>query len=140
MPPPDIAFEAKRVDSLFQQLTEAIHQSDLHNETSHGISKSEASDTFGRYRIWAGNIGAFQHIESKSSLAYRIRDAPKIAAQIADLLDDVAESLDDGKRPCFVVIMFLTVMFSVPDSIECPRESYSAFTWECRISRTYRTR
>lgn len=51
-------------------------------------------------------ILALQHIESKSALAYRIREAPKIAAQIADLLDDVAESLDDGERPSFVVIMF----------------------------------
>ncbi|CZR61999.1 uncharacterized protein PAC_11896 [Phialocephala subalpina] len=64
--------------------------------TGFGISESEVSDTLGRYRIWAGNIGAFQHSELKISLSFRICDAPKIAARIAELLGDIAESLDDA--------------------------------------------
>ncbi len=52
--------------------------------------------SLGRFTIWAGNIGALQPFESKSSLDYRLRDAQKIAIQIAGLLDDLAELLEDG--------------------------------------------
>ncbi|KAH7330210.1 hypothetical protein BKA65DRAFT_554201 [Rhexocercosporidium sp. MPI-PUGE-AT-0058] len=43
-----------------------------------GLSATEAIDALGRFRIWAANI-----------------DAPKIAKQITELLDELAESLDD---------------------------------------------
>lgn len=93
---PPIAHDAKRVDRLFRQVAEALRQGNFQNDVSQGISKSEVSDTLGRYRIWTGNIGVFQQSEPKSSLSFRIRDAPKIRGQITELLDDIAESLDDA--------------------------------------------
>jgi hypothetical protein len=123
---PVIAQEAKTVDSLFQQLTEGLRQSGIHHGSSHGISESEVSDAFGRYRIWAGNIGAFQPIETKSSLAYRIRDAPKIEAQITELLNDVAESLDDGKESSFIYKKFLIVTFIACQIVSNVRENRTA--------------
>jgi hypothetical protein len=52
--------------------------------------------TVGRFKIWAGNIGAFQPFDLKSSLDFRLRDTPKISTQILEILDDLAESLEDG--------------------------------------------
>ena len=61
------------------------------------ISNSMICDELDRYRIWAGNIGAFQEAQSPVSLDYRLRAQPKIANQIIELLEDVEEALKDGK-------------------------------------------
>lgn len=82
-----------------------LQQPDLTSQT--GISEAEAVDIHGRFRIWAGNVGAFQNSDIKSSLDYRLRDAPKIATQIIELLDELAESLDDGMS--FPVSLFLCI-------------------------------
>jgi hypothetical protein len=79
---------------LFERLNELSLQPG--EQQNNIIPISEALDGLGRFRIWAGNIGAFQRFESKSSLDYRLRDAKKIAIQIVGLLDDLAESLEDG--------------------------------------------
>lgn len=72
----------------------------LFNELSHlpGATPSvqtSLNDHLGRFRIWAGNIGAFQENPLPSSLDYRLREAPKVAEQIRDLLDDLCETLRD---------------------------------------------
>lgn len=53
-------------------------------------------EQLGRLKIWAGNIGAAQNAHIKTSLQYRVRDAPKIANYIMDLLLDLAEDLNGG--------------------------------------------
>lgn len=52
-------------------------------------------DQLGRFKIWAGNIGAFQELPLPSSLDYRLREAPKVADQIRELLEDLIETLQD---------------------------------------------
>ncbi|KAF2241838.1 hypothetical protein BU26DRAFT_407990, partial [Trematosphaeria pertusa] len=47
-----------------------------------------------RFRIWAGNLGAFQRLPSEASLDYRLRYSRKIAAQIEELLTDLLNTLD----------------------------------------------
>jgi hypothetical protein len=89
-----IASRAKSCVELFERLNELTLQPD--EQQNDNIPTSEAVDGLGRFKIWAGNIGAFQRFESKSSLDYRLRDALKIAVQIVSLLDDLAESLEDG--------------------------------------------
>lgn len=84
---------------LFEALNEIFSQPN--QQSQYGLSGSEVRDSLGRFRIWAGNIGALQKFASKSSLDYRIREAPKIGAQIISILDDLAESLEDGVYdPC----------------------------------------
>ncbi|KAK4182850.1 hypothetical protein QBC35DRAFT_478707 [Podospora australis] len=51
---------------------------------------------FSRFKVWAGNIGA--HRSGRSSLDYRLRDASNIRAQVINLLEDLAESLNDGSE------------------------------------------
>ncbi|KAI9857183.1 MAG: hypothetical protein M1813_008545 [Trichoglossum hirsutum] len=62
-------------------------------------------DELDRFRIWAGNIGALQHVKVRSSLDYRLRDAPKLGDQISRLLVDLNTALADvcsiasGRKP-----------------------------------------
>jgi hypothetical protein len=89
-----IALRAKKCVGLFEDLVELLRQPD--HQQAYGISDTEITDAFGRFKIWAGNIGAFQQIELKSSLDFRLREVPKISIQILEILDDLAESLEDG--------------------------------------------
>lgn len=88
-----IASRAKRSLLNLERLVGVLEQPGYE---SIGISASEAVDILGRFKIWAANIGAFQDINIKSSLEFRVRDAPKIASQITELLDELTESLDDS--------------------------------------------
>ncbi|TVY27474.1 Exocyst complex component [Lachnellula hyalina] len=88
-----ISSRAKKCIELFDELLGLPRKSDaLDGEDA---CAAEAVDCLGRFKIWAGNIGALQRPESQSSLDYRLRDASKIAAQIVDLLDELAESIED---------------------------------------------
>ncbi|KAH7403443.1 hypothetical protein BKA64DRAFT_450220 [Cadophora sp. MPI-SDFR-AT-0126] len=87
-----IASRAKRSLALLERLIELLKKP---GQESIGLFASEAVDALDRFRIWASNIGAFQDINVKSSLEYRIRDAPKIANQITELLGELIESLED---------------------------------------------
>ncbi|KAG4435673.1 hypothetical protein IFR05_008839 [Cadophora sp. M221] len=87
-----IASRAKGCLAQLERLVGLLKQPD---QQPIGLSATEAVDTLGRFRIWAANIGALQDIHTKSSLAYRVRDAPKISKQITELLDELAQSLDD---------------------------------------------
>jgi hypothetical protein len=77
-----IASRAKKCLELFTALVALPHQPN--EQPGHDLSAAEAVDCLGRFKIWAGNLGAFQQFESKSSLDYRLRDASKISTQIVD--------------------------------------------------------
>lgn len=62
------------------------------------LRQDDIEDQDGRFRIWAGNLGAFQKLPSKSSLDYRLRESPKVAIQVQELLQDLHRALDDSKR------------------------------------------
>lgn len=62
----------------------------------HIIPRDECLDELGRFRMWANNIGAFLHIEHRNSLDFRLREAFTITSRMAELLEDLAESLGDG--------------------------------------------
>ncbi|KAH8749410.1 hypothetical protein F5882DRAFT_488661, partial [Hyaloscypha sp. PMI_1271] len=55
----------------------------------------QVGDSYGQFKIWAGNIGALQPIQSASSLDYRLREVPKVSKQVVTLLQDLDESLED---------------------------------------------
>jgi hypothetical protein len=60
------------------------------------ISHLQIVDSYGQFKVWAGNIGALQSVESTSSLDYRLREVPKVSKQVVALLQDLAEALKDG--------------------------------------------
>jgi hypothetical protein len=57
-----IALRAKKCAGLFEDLVELLRQPDLQ---AYEISDTEATDAFGRFKIWAGIIGAFSRSISK---------------------------------------------------------------------------
>ncbi|KAI9853576.1 MAG: hypothetical protein M1813_002056 [Trichoglossum hirsutum] len=64
---------------------------------------SAIDDELGRFRIWAGNIGALRH--GPPSLDHRLREASRVRQHILDVLYDLCFSLDEassivsGSRP-----------------------------------------
>lgn len=57
------------------------------SQDSGQVELSEVTDELGRFRIWAGNIGA--HRKGRSSLDYRLRDASHIKKKVQTLLEDL---------------------------------------------------
>ena len=61
------------------------------------LSSDGCTAQLGRFRIWALNIGALQDAHLPTSLEYRLREAPKLVDRIVELLEDIEESIEDGK-------------------------------------------
>lgn len=89
-----IASHATLCVRYFDELKLLLQDSDPQKHV--GISYSAACDELGRFRIWAGNIGALQDNREQTSLDFRLREAPRIAHQAVELLQDLMESLEDG--------------------------------------------
>ncbi|RYP19184.1 hypothetical protein DL765_003499 [Monosporascus sp. GIB2] len=51
------------------------------------------NDELARFKLWSGNIGA--HRAGRSSLDYRLRDSSRLREQVAKLLDELTQSLDE---------------------------------------------
>src|SRR5579871_6890938 len=51
-------------------------------------------DEFGRFKVWAGNIGALQH--GPASLDERLQNAAHVRIQVLENLIDLATSLEQG--------------------------------------------
>ncbi|TKA60163.1 hypothetical protein B0A55_11454 [Friedmanniomyces simplex] len=49
-------------------------------------------DNLARFRIWAGNIGAYHSPHDKRSADYRLRDGPEVRAQLIELLDELIDN------------------------------------------------
>jgi hypothetical protein len=86
------------------------------------LSYDESCGHVGRFRIWANNIGSLQDVSKTTSLEYRLRDAPKIIQRILELLEDINESLDDGKWDLKLLVPDLTVDHSYKHSFWRTRE------------------
>ncbi|KAK7425122.1 hypothetical protein QQX98_000036 [Neonectria punicea] len=89
-----IATHSKACLRLFESLSDLITSK---NAPIDGFTQTQVLDHYGQLRVWASNIGALQPRHTASSLDYRLRDAPKIAAEVVSLLGDLAETLEDGK-------------------------------------------
>ena len=61
---------------------------------------SQVENNLTRFRIWAGNVGAWRKTKSRTSADYRLRDAPEIRTRILRLLDDVYDT-NEGARSSF---------------------------------------
>lgn len=59
------------------------------------VSLLKLQNELSRFKVWSGNIGA--HQKGRSSLDHRLRDASNIRDQVVELLEDLKESLKNGK-------------------------------------------
>jgi hypothetical protein len=60
------------------------------------LSPLSVEDQLGRYKVWAGNLGALRR--GRSSLDYRLRDASFIVKNVSHLLRSLQDSLARGQR------------------------------------------
>lgn len=77
------------------KLNTLLHALEARGETrGDELSVLAVEDQVGRFRLWAGNIGAFQ--EGRSSLDYRLRDAKFMAQNVQRLLDSLQVAAGKG--------------------------------------------
>jgi hypothetical protein len=77
------------------KLSSILHNADCERRSA--LTQSYVEDFSARFRIWAGNLGAFQRLPARASIDHRLRESPKIATQIQDLLLGLRETINDSK-------------------------------------------
>ncbi|KAF2750319.1 hypothetical protein M011DRAFT_465087 [Sporormia fimetaria CBS 119925] len=58
------------------------------------IDKTSLDDEIGRFRVWAGNLGALQ--KGHSSADYRLRDSPLLSGNLLKLLQELDENINES--------------------------------------------
>lgn len=86
-----ISSSCRRVLDLFESIVNAAR---LEGQASE-ISPSATLDATGRFKIWANNIGALLNSKNLLSLDARLEKAPKVKSTILDILEDLADALQD---------------------------------------------
>lgn len=71
----------------------------LHNTKTDEIplETQGAEDILDRFKLWAGNLGAFHKPHKGMSLESRLADSPEVQGQICEQLDDMQEAMQDRK-------------------------------------------
>lgn len=84
----------------------------LHHDTQcaqrSALHQFSIADQAARFQVWAGNLCAFQRLPTSASLDYRLRESPRIAAQIHELLQDLQSTVEDDA--------FNMILWEVPDT------------------------
>jgi tetratricopeptide (TPR) repeat protein len=86
-----LATSAIECARLFANLSSQLLDKEWETRTT--LSQPSTEDEGARYRIWAGNLGAFQRLPATSSLDYRLMESPRVAMQIQELLEDLRHAL-----------------------------------------------
>lgn len=71
----------------------------LKNTSNHASRSGTFSESLGRLRVWANNLGTYQHPFASSSLKYRLRTAQDSREAILDELDTIHEWASRGGSP-----------------------------------------
>ncbi|KAI4667780.1 uncharacterized protein J4E88_010030 [Alternaria novae-zelandiae] len=75
----------------FRILTDALATSQ--GKWAQWIDDDALNDEIGRFRVWAGNLGALQ--KGHSSLDYRLRDSPNLSSSALKLLNELEHNLSE---------------------------------------------
>lgn len=81
----------------FNRLADLMRASDHSRDFERHISAVAIQDEFGRFKVWAANIGALQPGSRSSSLEHRLREATKVKDHVIKLLRDLNHSLTGCK-------------------------------------------
>ena len=90
----DIDLVGKDCVAIFKQVYNLLNEPACPYKND--ISPTDIQDELGRFKIWGGNIGAFQPKTMRSSLEHRLQDASKTRQHLLNLLGDLQESLDES--------------------------------------------
>ncbi|KAL8809033.1 MAG: hypothetical protein Q9200_003777 [Gallowayella weberi] len=77
--------------AAFSTLQDALGEGNKHEDE---LPREVVADLFGRFNIWAGNIGAGQ--QGQASLDYRLRKASEIKHEVVQLLQCLTQSLQEA--------------------------------------------
>jgi hypothetical protein len=80
----------------FDRLAELLNDPDC--QVRSALRQFDVEDQSVRFRVWAGNLGAFQRLSATASLDHRLQESPKIAAQIQELLNDISDTVETSKH------------------------------------------
>ncbi|KAG9195991.1 hypothetical protein G6011_01112 [Alternaria panax] len=75
----------------FNVLSDTLAASD--DKWVEGLDGDALEDEVGRFRVWAGNLGALQ--KGHSSLDYRLRDSPNLLSSALKLLEELEHNLSE---------------------------------------------
>jgi O-acetyl-ADP-ribose deacetylase (regulator of RNase III) len=78
----------------FQGLKSTLNEASTNHELARLIDSSALEDEVGRFRVWAGNLGALQ--KGHSSADYRLRDSPLLASNAQKLLKELDNNLTES--------------------------------------------
>ena len=78
-----IAKAVEVCSTSFKRLYKALESAKSDSRSQ--ISLACVTDQHGRFNVWVGNIGAYQH--GRSSLDYRLRDASQIREEFVKVLE-----------------------------------------------------
>ena len=81
----------------FRNLHDALEENTPQEFEVASLLKGLLADNIGRFKVWAANVGAHQFAR-KSSLDYRLKDAPQIKNSVVRLLDDLSGMLLEGEN------------------------------------------
>lgn len=95
-PPIAVADKVRRTSDKYNHIISVLASKPASDAL--GISSDSVIDTQDRFKLWVGNIGAAHNPESKLSLESRLADAPELLEEVAELLDEHIEALEDCKR------------------------------------------
>lgn len=79
---------------LLDGLSSLFHDTECIQRTN--LTGGTIEDQLSRFRIWCGNLGALHGLPATSSLDYRLRELPRVAHQIHDLLSDLRDITREG--------------------------------------------
>lgn len=86
-----LASQSIECAQLFDTLSQV-----LRNTSAPPLHHAAVEDQYARFKIWAGNLGAFHRLPSETSLDYRLRYSRRIADHVQSLLLDLLAALRDG--------------------------------------------
>jgi hypothetical protein len=88
------------------------------------VSDADIEDEFGRFRLWAANIGALSR--GHSSLDYRLRDAPVVLEGASKLLSELQKELYESRCPLLYFIAIFSNLKTVCLVLSGARLPYEA--------------
>lgn len=95
----DVDIVANRCVAVFKGVYNLLN--DPNSPYTNDITSADIKDELGRFKIWGGNVGAFQPKAMGSSLERRLQDASTTRQQVLLLLGDLQESLNESKYHSF---------------------------------------
>ena len=65
------------------------------------LALQRVRDQIGRFRVWAGNMGAHHRADSRMSLDYKLKEASRVHNMVLELLEELNSSLLEALKSAY---------------------------------------